>query len=373
MNVAIIFGGESCEHDISIITGIQLIKNMNEYLYNIVPIYIDKNGRWLTSKNFNDLDNINNEIKKAKLCSFVANDQNLYIGGGTKYKKNLKIDVAILCLHGVGCEDGTVAAVLEMSKIPYTSAEICASSVCMDKCVFKMFAKGLGVNVVPGISVSEDKYLLDREEILNLIQELGYPVIVKPSRLGSSIGIEVCQSENNIDSCLKNAFKYDKKVMIEKYLKIDKEVNIAVVEDKSDLILSNTEEPVFKNELLSFDDKYLKSVGGFETIKRIVPARLDKFQFDEVSQIATSLYVALEMFGVVRFDFLISEGVVYLNEVNTIPGSMANYLFDKEKLNYGKLLEILISNAIFRRERKNMLITSYNTDVLNSGEIGLKK
>ena len=221
--------------------------------------------------------------------------------------------------------------------------------------------------------MSEDKYLLDRSEVLHLIDDIGYPVIIKPSRLGSSIGIEVCQSEKEIDMCLKNAFKYDKKVLIERYFKIDKEVNIAVIEDKGELILSNTEEPVFKDELLSFDDKYLKNAGGFETIKRIVPARLDKEQFSQVSQIASKMYVALEMFGVVRFDFLVTDGVVYLNEVNTIPGSMANYLFDKEKLNYGKLIEIMISNAVFRKERKDSLYKSYKTDVLKSGNVCLKK
>ena len=129
MNVAVIFGGESCEHDISIITGEQLIKNLNAYLYNVTTIYIDKNGQWLTSEKFLDLDSINDGVKKAKSCCFVPNDDSLYIKTGKKFKKSEKIDVAILCLHGVGGEDGVVAGILEMSKIPYTSAEICASSV----------------------------------------------------------------------------------------------------------------------------------------------------------------------------------------------------------------------------------------------------
>ena len=139
MNVAVFFGGESCEHDISIITGEQLIDNIDKNSYNIIPIYIDKFGNWLTGEELLDLDNFNSNFKKLYKCALLPNDNNLYINKGKKYKTKCKIDVAILCVHGNKCEDGSLSGILEMCKIPYSSASICASSVCLDKCVFKYF------------------------------------------------------------------------------------------------------------------------------------------------------------------------------------------------------------------------------------------
>ena len=374
MNVAVIFGGESCEHDISIITGEQLISKCNEYLYNIYPIYINKNGEWLTGENLKDIDNIKEECKKAKSCTFVPNDKGLYIKKGKKYKKLVDIDMVFLCLHGMRGEDGCVAGILELSKIPYSSSSICASSVCMDKCVFKNFAKGLSVDVVPGFSVNENDYLQMQEVYLNKANEIGYPIILKPSRQGSSIGIEVCKSDSDFTEKIKNVFKFDKKVLIEKFLDVGKEVNLAVFENKGEYILSSTEEPVTKEEILSFDNKYRKNSGGFETIKRIVPAQISEDIENKIKKVAINIYNALEMFGIVRFDFIVDkQGQVYLNEVNTIPGSMANYLFDKEKYGYPVLIELMISNAIHRYSKSFEVEKVFNTDVLENDFDGFKK
>ena len=209
MNVAVIFGGESCEHDISIITGEQLISKVNNYLYNIIPIYIDRDGLWWTGEDLVDIDYFNDyDVKKRKLkrCSLVSGSRDLYLQKGKKYIKNVSIDVAILCLHGLRGEDGVVASILEMSKIPYSSSSLCASSVCMDKVVFKTFAKGLGINVVEGVELRGDDVKLHYDEILLRIKEsLGFPVIIKPSRQGSSIGIEVCKNEDVFRECLSNS------------------------------------------------------------------------------------------------------------------------------------------------------------------------
>lgn len=374
MNLAVIFGGESCEHDISIITGMQLISKANSYLYDIYPIYIDKNGTWLTSNELKDIDSFSESLKKAMPCAFLPNDKSLYIRKGNKYKKYADIDVAFVCLHGMRGEDGMVASVLELSKIPYSSSSICPSSVCMDKCVFKTFSAGLNVPTVDGICTCENDFIRAKNELLSDVSKLGYPVIIKPSRQGSSIGIEVCSSSDELEQKLKNAFKYDKKVLIEKFLDVKKEVNIAVFEDKGSFVLSSTEEPISKDEILSFDNKYRKNSGGFETIKRIVPAGISKKTEDAIKNIALKLYNSLNMFGIVRFDFLIDKGDnVYINEVNTIPGSMANYLFDKEKYSYPSLIEILITNAIHRFEYENEVLKTFDTDVLDGGFDGFKK
>jgi D-alanine-D-alanine ligase len=291
-----------------------------------------------------------------------------------KLKKILEIDMAIVCLHGVRGEDGSVSGVLELSKIPYSISSMCASSVCIDKGIFKILARGMGVNVVPGFAVTENEYLQDCDVVLERIKDLNYPVILKPSRQGSSIGIEVCKSESLLDEKLKNAFKYDKNVLIEKFLNVEKEVNIAILDDKGEYVFSATEEPVTVDEILSFDNKYRKNSGGFETIKRILPANIDKEKEDEVRRVAAMVYKALDMFGIVRFDFIIDDhDCLYLNEVNTIPGSMANYLFDKAKYDYAKLIDVIVSNSIHRHLKQNDVERVLNTDILDGNFDGFKK
>lgn len=375
MNVAVIFGGESCEHDISIITGVQLINNMNNYLYNVIPIYINKDGKWCTGDGLKDIDNFPNNLGKLNMCTFIPNSDCLYVKTKfSKLKKYIKIDACILCLHGLRGEDGVVAGIMESSKIPYTSSSICASSVCMDKVVFKYFAKGLGINVVDGIEITESDYYYRKEYIDNSVVELGYPLIVKPSRQGSSIGISVCENDSELENALNLAFKYDKSVLVEKFMEIKKEVNIAMFDNKGEYVLSNTEEPLTSDKFLNFDNKYRQNSGGFETIKRVVPAGISDEQHKLIVEMASKVYSKLKMFGVVRFDFLITQDdKVYLNEVNTIPGSMANYLFDKQKYPYSKLIELWLSNAVFRKNKEGEVLVTLDTDVLNNGFDGFKK
>jgi len=374
MNIAVIFGGESCEHDISIITGIQLINNIDEYLYNVIPIYIDKNGKWLTGKQLLELDNFKSNLHKLKECAFLPNDELLYVKKGKKLIPYINIDVVIPCLHGMRGEDGTVSAIIEMSKIPYTSSSICSSAVCIDKCIFKDYMRGLKLPIVEGFSITEKDWVVSRDKIIKDILEIGFPIIIKPSRLGSSIGIEICYNINELDNNIKKCIKFDNKLLIEKYIKVNKEINIAMFDNKGSLCVSSTEEPIFNNAILNFEDKYLKSSGGFETIKRKVPADIDEDVSNLIVDIAKKIYISLGLFGVVRFDFLVDDNEnVYINEVNTIPGSMANYLFDKKKYPYSILIDKLISSGVHRFKNENGILRSYNSNVLDGGIVGIKK
>lgn len=373
-NIAVIFGGESCEHDISIITGEQLISKFDELLYNIIPIYIDKLGIWKTGKDLKDIDDFANGIKKSCHCAFIPGDQNLYIKRSNKFKKFIKIDMAFICLHGLRGEDGSVASILELCKIPYSSSSILASSLCMDKSVFKILLKGFNVNFVSGFSITEKDFSEDSSGCNIELENLGFPVILKPSRQGSSIGIQICKNADEFNKKLKSAFIYDKKVLIEKFIDVKKEVNIAIFNNKSEYILSSTEEPVSSDEILSFDNKYRKNSGGFETIKRIVPANISLEIENYIKETALKLYKELEMFGVVRFDFIIDKNDdVFVNEVNTIPGSLANYLFDKNKYDYKKIIELIISNATLRLNKSNEVERVFDTDVLENDFDGFKK
>lgn len=375
MNIGVIFGGESCEHDISVITGLQLIDNIDEYLYSIYPIYIDKNGRWLTGGDvLKDADVFLRDPKKLHECALIPNDSNLYIKRKLKLKKYVKLDMVFVCLHGVNGEDGCVAGILEMSKIPYSSSSICGSAVCLDKAVFKSFVRGLGVDVVDSVVVAEFDYVHNKDKVCDDLSVLGFPVIIKPSRLGSSIGIQVCNSEDDIDIFLKNAFKYDNKLLVEKFVDVYKEVNVAIFRNKDNLIVSKTEEPKTNNIILNFDDKYKSGGESFESIKRVMPADISDEESKEIIDIAKKVYHELDLFGIVRFDFIIScDGVIFLNEVNTIPGSMANYLFDKQEYGYKNLINLLIKNALFRHEKQKELIRVFDSGVSYSGFDGLKK
>lgn len=374
INLAVIFGGESFEHDISVITGVQMLEHCNMADYNVVPIYINKSGKWLTGDELYDLDNYVNGFTKIKEVCLTTKSNMLYEVKKKKLRDFVSLDVAILCLHGGYGEGGGVSALLEMAKVPYSACDMTSSGVALDKSLFKDIMLGLKVNVIDGISITQREFELKENFLIDKINAIGYPLILKPARLGSSIGIEVVKNESELDRKLKKTFVFDEKVLVEKYVDIFKEVNIAIVEDKGELIFSNTEEPIRNSEILSFDEKYRKNPGGFETIKRISPAGISLSQLNEIKMIASRVYRALGLFGIVRFDFIIDkDGKVYMNEVNTIPGSMANYLFDETIMPYGKLVRILVSNAIDRFVKESKRILEFESDILNGGMKLLEK
>ena len=372
MNIAVIFGGESCEHDISIITGVQLINNASEYLYNIIPIYINKNGEWFSGDLLKDIDNYPINIKGLKKVSFVSNDAMLYIKKLGKLKKYLKIDMAFVCLHGQRGEDGSVAGVLEMAKIPYSSSSMLASALSMDKVAFKYFSNGLGVKCIDGFEILKQDYDIDSNLILEKIVNFRLPIIIKPSRQGSSIGIKVCKNIELLKNDLNKCFLYDDRLLIERFVDIQKEVNIALFKYKHDIIFSETEEPLYSNDILGFDEKYRKNSGGFESIKRLSPAKISVEQEEYIKNTAKKIYTTLDMFGVVRFDFIIDNNDnIYLNEVNTIPGSMAYYLF--KEFDYQKFIDSLVLSSLIRIEDSARTIKVFDSGVLSQGFDGLKK
>lgn len=373
INLGVIFGGESCEHDISIITGLQLISKVNEFLYNVIPIYITKSGEWVTGKNLKDIDNYPDNLGKTKIVGLIAKDNNLYCRYGNKLKKICELDVVFVCLHGINGEDGNVAGVLNMSGIPYSSCDILSSSVCMDKIVFNDICRGLDIPKVPYYSLLKNDYSENSNKILKDIKQMGLPVILKPSRQGSSIGIKICRYEKDLESLIVECFNYDDRIVVEKFINVKKEVNIACFYDKNEFIFSKTEEPIKANEFLDFNQKYTTSLSGMENMKRISPADIDDALELKIKTYAEFLYEQLDMFGIVRFDFMIdNDNNLFVNEVNTIPGSMANYLFG-DNYPYTRLIEDMISNALIRCENKQKIKKEYVSGVLKQGFNGFKK
>ncbi len=323
--VGVFFGGKSCEREISVLTGVFVLHLLDREKYQPVPLYIHTDGRLYTSEKAFDLE----VFKREDLSSF----QRVLLDDGTAYvvlrankrlKKLAKIDVALNCCHGGLGEGGGVSALAEWNGIPLASPDLTSSSVFMDKCLTKLIARALNVPTVDYIRVNEQDYARRGAFLLRNIQmRLKYPVVVKPAHLGSSIGIAVAHDENEARVAIESAFELDDRVLIERYLEDKKDVNCAACRIRGEICVSEAEE-AFGSGVYSFDDKYVKrTVDGKGGGRYALTGELR----DKIRAYTKTLYKRMNLQGVVRMDFLVSDGKAYLCEVNTVPGSLAYYLF----------------------------------------------
>lgn len=357
--IAVFFGGKSCEHDISIITGLQAMSACQK---RCVGIYIDSDGVWWAAKSFDSVNAVRNNMFNAKRVHLRPNDNGLY----TKNKRLCSVDVAVLCMHGMLGEDGALQGLLEMCGIPYTGSGVAASAIGMNKLRSKAVFERAGLDVLPYIAITRKKYTADAGELINDVCSLGYPVIVKPCNLGSSIGISVSQNQTELFTALRVAFEWDDTVIIEKALTDFTEVNCAVLGDYDDetLTVSETEQPVGWKTFLTFADKY---AGDVKSIKHKIPADVG----DEINAIvreqAERAFRAVGCSGVARVDFLVKDGKVYINEINTIPGSLANGLFSGI-MPFSRLIDKLIDCAIARKRTFDRLKRIYTPVIPIAGK-----
>lgn len=379
INLAIMFGGVSCEHDISIITAMQAVKNLNADKYNIIPIYITKSGQWLSGKNLLNIEHFkNHEKKKTTQVTLMPTDNFLYKKTKLGYKKWLQIDVALLAFHGLNGEDGTISGLCDLNQIPYTACSIFSSSLCCDKVNFKYYIKGLGLKSAKFVTINQTEFENEQQKNINKLEsKLGYPLIVKPSKLGSSIGISVCNNKKELNDAIELGFSLDEQLLIEEYLTDIREINCAVVGAGKDIIISELEEPIKTNKILSFENKYINSHknGDMEFTTRKMPPNISKELYDKVVNTSKLLFSKLGMKGVIRIDYIITkENQLLVNEVNTIPGSFANYLFKPKDISFSKLLDKLVITAINESISRQQKIKTFNSDVLNSVTLdGIKK
>lgn len=355
-NVAVIFGGRSCENEISIITGAMTANLLDTERYEVYPVYIAQSGEMYAGKELQDTDSFRgaNYQKKADRAAFLGNT--LYAVRRRKLHPLAKIDCAINCCHGMGGEDGAVAALLDMNGIADASPDMAASALFMDKALTKLAAKALGVRTLPYFRISEAEYKKRGAFAVRCIEErLGYPVIVKPARQGSSIGIAVAEDRARLLAAIEAAFHYDTLLIAEKYLSERREINCACYKNGDELVVSCCEEPKTSHKFLTFGDKYLD--GGKEN-KSDFPAKISKASAELVQGYTKLLYRRLNLRGVVRADFLLSGNEVYFNEMNTVPGSLAWYLFCKNMGDFKHLLTAFVEQGIcdfVARSEKKML------------------
>lgn len=381
LKVGFIYGGISTEHEISIISALQAINNMNMDKYDIVPIYLSKNGVFYTGKYLLNIDNYKDLSLIPKKCKEVSiikkNNDFALLSVNFPHKVLTNIDIFFPVVHGYNVEDGSIAGFLETIGAPYAESDLYASLIGQDKVIQKMVFKENGINIVPYTYFYENEYLDNEKEIISKINELSYPVIVKPARLGSSVGINIAVDEVSLKEAINEALKYDEKIIVEKVIENLKELNCSVLGDKDLYKPSLIEEVSAKENILSYEDKYISGgkSKGMASASRKVPADISKRLTKEIENISVRACKALNTSGIVRIDYLYDtkNEKVYLNEINIIPGSLSFYLWKDTK--YKDLLASIIELGIKKYKNKSRKQTSFETNVLQNfkGTKGIKK
>lgn len=388
IKVGVIFGGETVEHEVSVITAVQAMEHINRDKYDVVPIYISKDRIWYTSPMLTDIEVYKDfkDLKRyAKQVVLTKIDDKFYLQK-TKglFKTNVTdIDIAFPIVHGNNVEDGTLQGYLDSVGIPYVGSKVLGSALGQDKVVMKQVFKNMGLPIVDYTWFFDSEYADDCEKIFDNVKKLGYPVIVKPATLGSSVGITYVKEEKELANAIEEAMKYDVKVVVEKAVKNLVEVNCSVLGNYSYQETSVIEEVTSDEEFLTYADKYIggskgKLKGpskGMASASRIIPARISKELETNIKETSKAAFKALNLGGVCRIDYLIDKKTnkYYINEPNTIPGSLSFYLWEKTGKKYEDLLDEMITLCIKDYKNRSKKIYSFESNILsNYGIKGLK-
>lgn len=330
--VAVLFGGKSCENEISVLTGLFVMNVIDREKYNLLPVYIHTDGYAYTAKNMTSLDTFKQkDYRSFKRVFFDGGYLYRFEPSKKKVKRLAKIDVALNCCHGGLGEGGGVSAMMEWNDIPLASPDLTASGVFMDKSITKIVLRGLGVPTVDYVRASERDYKKRGAFLIKSIEgRLKYPVVIKPAHLGSSIGIALAKNEAEAKAAIENAFLLDDRVIIEKYLADKKDVNCAAYLIKGEICVSEPE-TAFGQGIYSFEEKYVKKKNdgkpSVDMQKGGGRYALSGELRDKIRAYTRTVYKRMNLQGAVRMDFLVCDGEAYLCEVNTVPGSLAYYLF----------------------------------------------
>ena len=355
-NIGVVFGGRSVENEISVITAIQAMEAVDAEKYDVTPIYISKQGHWYTgealrhSENYKHMDQLFASCEEVYLRP-IYGDNRLY-----KVHKGLfgsdvaaEIDVILPALHGTNCEDGSVQGAFEMTGIPYAGCNVLASANGMDKITMKMILAQSGIPVVDYVWLTDKEWYDRQEQVVKRIESrLHYPVIVKPADSGSSVGIEAVHDRDHLIEAIENAAAYSKRIIVEHLVEQLREINCSVLGDYYECEASVCEAPL-------------------RTTVREIPARLPQQTTDLIRTTAVETFKTLGCDGVARIDFMIDDatGKVYVNEINTIPGSLSFYLWEASGVSFDRLIDRLIDIALRRSREASFKITSYKQNIFN--------
>lgn len=380
-NVAVFFGGRSVEHEISVISALQAINAFNQEKYNVVPIYISKKGRWFTGSNlfninnYRDMDALERNAEEVFMRPEYG-DFNLYrvnTKSGFFSKKDpvvAELHAAIPVLHGTNGEDGVFEGLLETIGIPFAGCNTLSSANGMDKITMKMILRESGVPVVDYVWFTDKQWSAKRDTLIEEVEKkIGYPVIVKPANLGSSVGIGKAADRAQLIEKVDNACRFSQRIIVEHMIEKMKEINCSVLGDCDDHQPSVCEEPISKGDFLSYDEKYRGGNEGMAASEKRIPAALPDETAKRVQHLACETFRVLSCHGVSRVDVMIdeSDNQIYVNEINTIPGSLSYYLWEASGIRFDELMDRLVQLALKRKREVERKTFSYDRNIFALG------
>ncbi len=379
--VAVLFGGRSVEHEVSIISGLQALGALDTHKYDAFALYISKDNQFYVGENLHKVEayrNMKTCLAEATRVMPVPGDGcvELWRHPAKRFGNNVvaAFDVAIPVVHGTNVEDGTLMGFLELLGVPYASCDVTSSALGMDKYAMKAALRQAGIPVLDALQYSGKEYAVDGDRILDEIEErIGYPVIVKPVNLGSSVGISKAKDRASLIDALDLAVSFSARVLVERAVANLREINCSVLGDSEEARASACEEPLNAEDILTFSDKYLSGgsdksgvSGGMSDLKRRCPAELPDGMTEQVQQMAVRTFQALGCLGVSRIDFLNDKqtGELWVNEINTIPGSLSFYLWQEVGVSFAQLMDTLVQLAFKRQRQRENLTFTYESNIL---------
>lgn len=388
-NIGVFFGGRSTEHEISVISASQAMSAIDRQKYDVTPIYISKDGKWYTGdallevKNYRNIPELLKKVEEVYMRP-IFGDNKLYKVKESMFGSNVKtqLDVVIPVLHGSNGEDGIFEGVLESIGIPFAGCNTLASANGMDKITMKMILQANDIPVVDYVWFTDKQWFAQKDALIEKIEtKLGYPVIVKPANLGSSVGIGRAMNRQDLLDKVEEAEKYSSRLIVEKMIVNLQEINCSVLGDCDDYRMSVLEEPIKSGEILSYEDKYMggtKGAKGMQASQKRIPADLPLSETERIQFFAGETFRVLSCHGVSRVDVIVDADTrdIFVNEINTIPGSLSFYLWEATGLSFTKLMDTLVSLAVKRaREQRNKTV-SYGQNIFSMGggvKGGIKK
>ncbi|MDP3769894.1 MAG: D-alanine--D-alanine ligase family protein [Candidatus Sungbacteria bacterium] len=372
--IAVIFGGKSVEHDVSIITAhIPIIQSLEASgQFDVWPIYIAKDGSWYSDKAMNDLDyfkrsDIDLLLGKQKKIHLLF-DNGLHIIWPGLRSKTVIIDVVFPAMHGTFGEDGSLMGLLRMAGVPFVGCDLAASAIAMDKVLTKQVVSTQGIPVVPYIWFTAADWETSKEELIRQAHTLKWPIFVKPVHLGSSIGMAKVKEKSKLEQAIEVALHYDDKVLIEESIENLTEVTLPIM-GNDELILGEIERPLNKTDFFNFDDKYMsggKKGSGVNAQYSEIPANIPQDLARQIKEMGAKIYRMVGCSGMARIDFLIDNDTqtIYANEINTLPGSLYHHNWRKAGVSNIELVTTLIRLAEERFIARQSKIHTFRSDIL---------
>ena len=382
LNIAVIFGSRTCEHDVSIISGMQAAGALNTNDYNVERVYISRDGVWYVGEALKDMKFYQNpDFTRVTKVLPAAGDQKLRLMRAEVKKKLFgksddalygEYDVVMPVMHGMNGEDGSLQGMLELFNVPYTSAGIMGCAVGMDKIAMKQLFRGCGLPVLEGVWFERSKWGDEHDAIIAECEaKLTYPMFVKPANLGSSIGISRATDRESLEDAIDTACAYDRRILVEQGVEAPREINCSAMGYGGEVHTSALEMPVTGKDVLDFSEKYLRGgkggSKGMQSLARIIPAPISAECAEKIKSLTAEIFRVMDLKGVARTDFILDkDDNVYINEANVIPGSLAFYLWEPEGIPFAQMLDKMVEYAFKAHADKNGSVYSFDSSILAS-------